>query len=473
MACITKNVLNNGSTSYSIQVKVKDVVLGKTITKNMTWRKPSDMTEFKAKREVERIALEFEDKIRKQASGILTQENDIKFIDYANEWLKRTKKTQSPAYYVRGRECIKVIYKYFGDIKLKEITPTLVQRFIDKLTDHKVVMETAVMKKSLRLYIKSHKISVVRMKQNIGVDKHVYQASQRGEPILLDNAKKLCKGLKVDFNEYFDIIRKEHNYAKESILKYKRCLSAILATAKKQRLVEHNFASGEFLIPIKGKKTEVPILNDEEAKILKNYLDNEETNIKWKTSIYILLFMGLRKSELAGLEWKDIDFENKTMHIQRACYYVDKEFGVVTKGTKTFGSTRLLTMPDTLVKVLKEYKEWYDTMKVAFGDLWERTDRLMVSDDGHPVFPDLYLIWLKKILKKANLKNVSLHSLRHTNITLQLTAGVDIKTVSARAGHARASTTTDIYSHYMKNSDSHACKVLDDIFTNNGEENNG
>ena len=183
--------------------------------------------------------------------------------------------------------------------------------------------------------------------------------------------------------------------------------------------------------------------------------------------------MGLRKSELAGLEWKDIDFEKNTMHIRRACYYVDKEFGVVTKGTKTFGSTRLLTMPDTLVKVLKEYKEWYDTMKVAFGNLWEGTDRLMVSDDGHPVFPDLYLIWLRKILKKANLKKVSLHSLRHTNITLQLTAGVDIKTVSARAGHARASTTTDIYSHYLKNSDSHACKVLDDIFTNNGEENNG
>ena len=67
-------------------------------------------------------------------------------------------------------------------------------------------------------------------------------------------------------------------------------------------------------------------------------------------------------------------------------------------------------------------------------------------------------------MKRANItKKVTLHSLRHTNITLQLIAGVDLKTVSSRAGHARASTTTDIYSHFIRNSDCHASKILDDI----------
>ena len=59
---------------------------------------------------------------------------------------------------------------------------------------------------------------------------------------------------------------------------------------------------------------------------------------------------------------------------------------------------------------------------------------------------------------------VTLHSLRHANITLQLMAGVDMKTVSARAVHARASTTSDFYSHFLKNSDIHASEVINKIF---------
>lgn len=62
------------------------------------------------------------------------------------------------------------------------------------------------------------------------------------------------------------------------------------------------------------------------------------------------------------------------------------------------------------------------------------------------------------------LEHVTLHSLRHTNITLQLIAGVDLKTVSARAGHARASTTTDIYTHYLKEGDKHVNNTINDIF---------
>lgn len=59
---------------------------------------------------------------------------------------------------------------------------------------------------------------------------------------------------------------------------------------------------------------------------------------------------------------------------------------------------------------------------------------------------------------------MTLNSLRHTNITLQLIAGIDLKTVSARAGHARASTTSDFYSHYIRNSDIHASEIINKLF---------
>ena len=92
------------------------------------------------------------------------------------------------------------------------------------------------------------------------------------------------------------------------------------------------------------------------------------------------------------------------------------------------------------------------------------TNRLFCTEDGSDISPGLFRVWLQKTLAKVDLPKVTLHSLRHTNITLQLVAGVDMKTVSARAGHSKASTTSDFYSHFIKNSDIHASEILNKIF---------
>ena len=76
----------------------------------------------------------------------------------------------------------------------------------------------------------------------------------------------------------------------------------------------------------------------------------------------------------------------------------------------------------------------------------------------------------KKILVEQGLKVVSLHSLRHTNITLQLASGVDLKTVSQRAGHSRPSTTTDVYTHWLQTKDTQASAVIDKIFQSLDDE---
>ena len=71
---------------------------------------------------------------------------------------------------------------------------------------------------------------------------------------------------------------------------------------------------------------------------------------------------------------------------------------------------------------------------------------------------------MDKILKAAGLPHRSVHSLRHTNITMQIAAGVLLVTVAGRAGHARTSTTTDIYSHFLKSSDKAAARMLESVF---------
>lgn len=94
----------------------------------------------------------------------------------------------------------------------------------------------------------------------------------------------------------------------------------------------------------------------------------------------------------------------------------------------------------------------------------QENDYLFTQENGERLNPSTYTGWLNKVLKSAGLDHHSLHSLRHTNITMQIAAGVPLVTVSARAGHARTSTTSDIYAHFIKSSDKTAAEVIDNLF---------
>lgn len=462
MACIQKKKLLDGTISYRVQVKAKNQRTGKFEAKAITWKKLLELTETQAKKELQRIALELEERFNKQFNGLLAVDNDITFIDYAERWLEKIKNTRSLNYYVKGRDCLKKFYKYFGNIKLNQITPVMVQGFLDDMMMKKYEKKSARLTGDLNQYLKSHCIKQVDALKKIGISKSILASANAGYCIRIENAERICNALGLRYDDYFTTEVQSHAYAKETIMKLKRTLATILADAKRQRLVEHNFASRDYIAQIQGYKKEVKILNDKEAKILANYL-HTEPNPRWKIALLTVLFMGLRRGELAGLEWKDIDYENKTMTIARSVQDIIG-FGLITKEPKTENSKRTISMPDKLIDYLKEYEVWWLNQKKYLGDRLGNTDRLFCTEDGTDISPGLFRVWLQKTLAKVDLPKVTLHSLRHTNITLQLVAGVDMKTVSARAGHSKASTTSDFYSHFIKNSDIHASETLNKIF---------
>jgi integrase len=80
------------------------------------------------------------------------------------------------------------------------------------------------------------------------------------------------------------------------------------------------------------------------------------------------------------------------------------------------------------------------------------------------IHPSIISFWVHKICDQAGLPHRTVHSLRHTNITMQIAAGVPLVTVAGRAGHARTSTTTDIYSHFLKSSDRTAAEKIEELF---------
>ena len=155
-----KNKLGDGTMSYTIQVKAKDPRTNKYKSKNMTWRKPPEMSEYQANREINRIAYDFEERFRKQVQGLLALDSDERFVEYSNKWLTRAKQTKNVTYYIRMQALVKVLQNYFGDIHLKDFNPIMIQRFIDDLCQREIVQDLAKLKegKSLRELVKAKRM---------------------------------------------------------------------------------------------------------------------------------------------------------------------------------------------------------------------------------------------------------------------------------------------------------------------------
>ena len=209
---------------------------------------------------------------------------------------------------------------------------------------------------------------------------------------------------------------------------------------------------------------EIDFLDDEQAKQFYAYVQNI-SEMKKRTAMTLLILTGIRRGELCGLNWEDVDFINETLTVRRS-YSVITGHGAILNGTKTKSSNREISMPSLLVETLRAYKIEQDDIKEILGDKWENSGAIMINSFGARLHPEMVNCWLNEIIDKLGFEHKTVHSLRHTNVTLQIMQGVPLPIVSARVGHARTSTTTDIYTHFIKSSDRAASKKLNDIFTN-------
>lgn len=170
------------------------------------------------------------------------------------------------------------------------------------------------------------------------------------------------------------------------------------------------------------------------------------------------LCLGLRRGELLGLWWQDIDWEKKQIHIIRNRVVVNGKS--VVKEPKTENSVRTIDMPDQLVQKLKLHQWACRANQQRLGAAYTNSDYIIVHPDGKPIYPEYLSQMLTKLQKKANLPQCRFHDLRHLCATIMLLQGVNVKVAQERLGHKDITTTMNIYSHVLPSSAREAAEKI-------------
>jgi integrase len=258
-------------------------------------------------------------------------------------------------------------------------------------------------------------------------------------------------------------IRKDGKTGKLSdstVLYHHRVINSLFNDAVKWEVIPSNPASK--VDPPKVKTKQAPCYDEEQTAALLAALDKEP--LKYKVMVILALATGLRRGEIMGLEWPDVDFEANTLTVRRASQYLPEK-GTFSKDPKNETSNRVIAVPESVMALLKQYKAHQNEERLKVGDLWQGSNRLFTSWDGRPMHPDTISSWFPKFLARHNLPRIKFHALRHTSATLLIAEGIPLKNVSTRLGHADTRTTDKIYAHALVSVDRKAAQVMDNILT--------
>ena len=173
---------------------------------------------------------------------------------------------------------------------------------------------------------------------------------------------------------------------------------------------------------------------------------------------------GLRRAEVCGLQWKDIDFERGTLTVERIMINDGKKIVIGTPKTKS--SYRTILIGNTLLSILKKMKLRQKENRVFYGTRYTDTDFVCVKENGKPVTPNS-IKWYTAVLRKKTGVDFNFHSFRHTHATMLLENGAKPKEIQTRLGHSRLSTTMDTYAHVTKKMKQDTVDIFEQMMQSN------
>lgn len=245
-----------------------------------------------------------------------------------------------------------------------------------------------------------------------------------------------------------------------SIRNIYKAFRSVLNTAVEWKIITNN-PTDNIKLP-KVKKIVPNVYNKHEQDLLFKALE-KENDLRWKCIVSIALVTGCREGELVALEKRHLDFNDSKIRFEQKIIEVKGSGVKLESGTKN-EVIGYVSVPIWLMTLLKEYIAELDNYITVKELKWENNEFLFCNESGKPMRPDsISQRWIR-FLKRYDLKSIRFHDLRHTSATWLINKGVPAKVVQERLRHKKYTTTLDMYSHLLEETDMKAANEFENPF---------
>ena len=229
-----------------------------------------------------------------------------------------------------------------------------------------------------------------------------------------------------------------------------------LADAERFGLVQRNVAA-----LVKAPRPQRPELHTWTADEVRTFLESVEGD-RLAAAYRLLATTGMRRGEVLGLRWSSVDLKAGRLQVNQSLTIVKDE--LVWAPPKTARSRRSLSLDAATVAALREHRRLQNKERLALGEAWADNDLVFSDEAGRELHPNRFSRAFTSAAKRAGVRTIRLHDLRHTWATLALQAGIHPKVVSERLGHATTGITLDVYSHVQPEMDAQAADEVAKLF---------
>lgn len=251
--------------------------------------------------------------------------------------------------------------------------------------------------------------------------------------------------------------QKLQTLSNRTVLYHHRVLKEALSHAVQWQLLSRNVADAVQAPKNKQKDIELPDLKNID-RLLNAAIEHQDYEI-----ILCALFTGMRRGEILGLRWHDVDLKKNMIFVRNTLQRLPDK-GLFFTEPKSKKSRRQILMPQFLSNILQNHRKRQLEEKLRLGQLYQDHDLVFPRPDGTPQDPGQLSHRFKDLVDNIGLSGLRFHDLRHFHATLLLAENINPKKVQERLGHQTISLTLDVYSHLIPSMQNEIAQKLDDIY---------
>ena len=339
--------------------------------------------------------------------------------------------------------------KYFYGKTKKEVSDKLIDYKYKNMNDMLPIDESINIEQYFRYWLFEYKINEVKS-STVTRYEGIYRNYIKDSQIARIKLKDLrTQQLQTYYNRLID----DNNITSSTILTINKVLKSCFAQAIKEGYLLKNYCTLVSL-PKKSKKEDIVYLTIDEQKRFIQTCNGH----RLECLFLFALGTGLRLGEILALTWNDINFEDKTVSVNKSI----RQETIFNNKTET--SIRTVPIPSNIIQKLKQFKITQNKERLSNGELYMPSDLVFTTQIGTPINTSNLRKSYSRLLKKANITNIKFHALRHTYATRLFEEGVQVKTVQSLLGHSDINTTMNIYTHVTNDVKNDAVEKLNQIF---------